>query len=114
MFSMNSGNKGSRAERGLFSRIPVWFSRNLVGSYRVCSQPDQLAKKVGELPDVARNTGLALLFDEKFDWKAFSESEELDRTETMQKRRAVGEKKVKQKAKTAVSRCQPPKLNTAT
>ena len=27
-------------------------------------------------------------FDEKFDWKAFSESEELDRTETMQKRRA--------------------------
>ncbi len=27
-------------------------------------------------------------FDEKFDWKAFSQSEELDRTETMQKRRA--------------------------
>ncbi len=27
-------------------------------------------------------------FDEKFDWKAFSESEELDRTETMQERRA--------------------------
>jgi YVTN family beta-propeller protein len=26
-------------------------------------------------------------FDEKFDWKAFSQSEELDRTETMQKRR---------------------------
>ncbi|MCE7067035.1 alkaline phosphatase family protein [Dyadobacter sp. CY326] len=26
-------------------------------------------------------------FDEKFDWKAFSESEEIDRTETMQKRR---------------------------
>ncbi len=27
-------------------------------------------------------------FDEKFDWKAFAQSEELDRTETMQKRRA--------------------------
>ena len=27
-------------------------------------------------------------FDEKFDWKAFSQSEELDRTETMQERRA--------------------------
>ncbi|TDB62375.1 bifunctional YncE family protein/alkaline phosphatase family protein [Arundinibacter roseus] len=26
-------------------------------------------------------------FDEKFDWKAFAESEEMDRTETMQKRR---------------------------
>ena len=31
-------------------------------------------------------------FDEKFDWKAFNESEELDRTETMQKRRAEDDK----------------------
>lgn len=31
-------------------------------------------------------------FDEKFDWKAFNQSEELDRTETMQKRRAEDDK----------------------
>lgn len=31
-------------------------------------------------------------FDEKFDWKAFNESEELDKTETMQKRRADDDK----------------------
>ena len=38
-------------------------------------------------------------FDEKFDWKAFSESEELDRTETMQKRRAEDDKEKKAKPK---------------
>ena len=38
-------------------------------------------------------------FDEKFDWKAFSESEELDRTETMQKRRAEDDKEIKMKKK---------------
>ena len=37
-------------------------------------------------------------FDEKFDWKAFAESEELDRTETMQKRREDDDKQ--QRAKT--------------
>lgn len=37
-------------------------------------------------------------FDEKFDWKAFSESEELDRTETMQKRRAEDDEDVREKA----------------
>jgi len=31
-------------------------------------------------------------FDEKFDWKAFNESEELDRTESMQNRRAEDDK----------------------
>jgi hypothetical protein len=31
-------------------------------------------------------------FDENFDWKAFSESEELDKTETMQKRREEDDK----------------------
>ncbi|WP_394995621.1 alkaline phosphatase family protein [Emticicia sp.] len=36
-------------------------------------------------------------FNEKFDWKAFSESEELDRTETMQKRRAEDDEEVKKK-----------------
>ena len=36
-------------------------------------------------------------FDEKFDWKAFSESEELDRTETMQKRRADDDEEVRRK-----------------
>lgn len=36
-------------------------------------------------------------FDEKFDWKAFSESEELDRTETMQKRRAEEDKEGREK-----------------
>ena len=36
-------------------------------------------------------------FDEKFDWKAFSESEELDRTETMQERRAEEDKLLRQK-----------------
>lgn len=35
--------------------------------------------------------------NEKFDWKAFSESEELDRTETMQKRRAEDDEDVKKK-----------------
>ena len=35
--------------------------------------------------------------NEKFDWKAFSESEELDRTETMQKRRAEDDEEVKKK-----------------
>jgi hypothetical protein len=34
-------------------------------------------------------------FDEKFDWKAFAESEELDRTETMQKRRAEDDEELK-------------------
>lgn len=38
-------------------------------------------------------------FDEKFDWKAFAASEELDRTETMQKRRAEEDDKVREKAK---------------
>ena len=38
-------------------------------------------------------------FDEKFDWKAFSESEELDRTETMQKRRAEDDEDVREKTK---------------
>ncbi|MFD2573589.1 bifunctional YncE family protein/alkaline phosphatase family protein [Spirosoma soli] len=37
-------------------------------------------------------------FDEKFDWKAFSESEELDRTETMQKRRAEDDAEAREKA----------------
>lgn len=37
-------------------------------------------------------------FDEKFDWKAFSESEELDRTETMQKRRAEDDEDAREKA----------------
>ncbi|ARK13475.1 bifunctional YncE family protein/alkaline phosphatase family protein [Fibrella sp. ES10-3-2-2] len=36
-------------------------------------------------------------FDEKFDWKAFSESEELDRTETMQKRRAEDDEEERRK-----------------
>ena len=36
-------------------------------------------------------------FDEKFDWKAFSESEELDRTETMQERRAEEDKLLRKK-----------------
>jgi hypothetical protein len=36
-------------------------------------------------------------FDEKFDWKAFAASEELDRTETMQKRRAEDDEKEKKK-----------------
>ena len=36
-------------------------------------------------------------FDEKFDWKAFSQSEELDRTETMQKRRAEEDKQQRDK-----------------
>jgi len=35
--------------------------------------------------------------NEKFDWKAFSESEELDRTETMQKRRAEDDEKERKK-----------------
>ena len=38
-------------------------------------------------------------FDEKFDWKAFSESEELDRTETMQKRRAEDDEDAREKTK---------------
>jgi hypothetical protein len=38
-------------------------------------------------------------FDEKFDWKAFSQSEELDRTETMQKRRAEDDRELRKKAK---------------
>ncbi len=38
-------------------------------------------------------------FDEKFDWKAFSESEELDRTETMQKRRAEDDDELRKKPK---------------
>jgi YVTN family beta-propeller protein len=36
-------------------------------------------------------------FDEKFDWKAFAESEELDRTETMQKRRAEDDEDLRDK-----------------
>ncbi|HEV7347065.1 bifunctional YncE family protein/alkaline phosphatase family protein [Telluribacter sp.] len=36
-------------------------------------------------------------FDEKFDWKAFAESEEMDRTETMQKRRAEDDEELKNK-----------------
>ncbi len=36
-------------------------------------------------------------FDEKFDWKAFAESEELDRTETMQKRRAEDDEDLREK-----------------
>ncbi|WP_375447961.1 hypothetical protein [uncultured Fibrella sp.] len=36
-------------------------------------------------------------FDEKFDWKAFSESEEMDRTETMQKRRAEDDDEARRK-----------------
>lgn len=36
-------------------------------------------------------------FDEKFDWKAFSQSEELDRTETMQKRRAEEDALIRKK-----------------
>ncbi|WP_018618047.1 hypothetical protein [Spirosoma luteum] len=38
-------------------------------------------------------------FDEKFDWKAFSESEEMDRTETMQKRRAEDDDDAREKTK---------------
>ncbi len=43
-------------------------------------------------------------FDEKFDrpvarWKAFSESEELDRTKTMQKRRAWDDEDAREKTK---------------
>ncbi|NIJ54545.1 alkaline phosphatase family protein [Dyadobacter arcticus] len=37
-------------------------------------------------------------FDEKFDWKAFSESEEMDRTETMQKRRAEDDEDLRKKS----------------
>ena len=36
-------------------------------------------------------------FDENFDWKAFSESEELDKTETMQKRREEDDKQQPEK-----------------
>jgi hypothetical protein len=38
-------------------------------------------------------------FDEKFDWKAFAQSEELDRTETMQKRRAEEDEQTRKKAR---------------
>ena len=38
-------------------------------------------------------------FDERFDWKAFSESEELDKTETMQKRRAEDDIELRKKKK---------------
>ncbi len=48
-------------------------------------------------------------FDEKFDWKAFSESEELDRTETMQKRRAEDDKENKIKKKAAKKKKNKPK-----
>ena len=36
-------------------------------------------------------------FDEKFDWKAFAESEELDRTETMQQRRQEDDEREREK-----------------
>jgi len=39
-------------------------------------------------------------FDEKFDWKAFAQSEELDRTETMQKRREEDDDRERSKSKT--------------
>jgi YVTN family beta-propeller protein len=48
-------------------------------------------------------------FDEKFDWKAFSESEELDRTETMQKRRAEDDKEQKMKKKATKKKQNKPK-----
>ena len=48
-------------------------------------------------------------FDEKFDWKAFSESEELDRTETMQKRRAEDDKENKMKKKMTKKKKNKPK-----
>ncbi|WP_025761885.1 bifunctional YncE family protein/alkaline phosphatase family protein [Dyadobacter tibetensis] len=38
-------------------------------------------------------------FDEKFDWKAFAESEEMDRTETMQKRRMEDDDKLRKMIK---------------
>ncbi|PWJ58679.1 YVTN family beta-propeller protein [Dyadobacter jejuensis] len=38
-------------------------------------------------------------FDEEFDWKAFSESEEMDRTETMQKRRMEDDENLRKKNK---------------
>ena len=37
--------------------------------------------------------------DEKFDWKAFAESEELDKTETMQKRRAEDDEQARKAEK---------------
>ena len=38
-------------------------------------------------------------FDEKFDWKAFSQSEEMDRTETMQKRRMEDDENLRKNKK---------------
>ena len=42
--------------------------------------------------------------DEKFDWRAFSESEELDKVETMQKRRAEDDLRNKRKKKRKAGR----------
>lgn len=50
-------------------------------------------------------------FDEKFDWKAFAESEELDRTETMQKRRAEDDEELKKAKPKNVNRTGGPAKN---
>jgi YVTN family beta-propeller protein len=52
-------------------------------------------------------------FDEKFDWKAFAESEELDRTETMQKRRAEDDEELREKKtkKKKVKKARQPKIS---
>lgn len=51
-------------------------------------------------------------FDEKFDWKAFSESEELDRTETMQKRRAEDDDELRKKQPVKKAKPKQPRRET--
>ena len=53
-------------------------------------------------------------FDEKFDWKAFAESEEMDRTETMQKRREEDDNDLrerKEKKSKKVKKVRKPKVS---
>jgi hypothetical protein len=80
---LNQYDAGATTMHDLFTDTPDFTPYNAISADKQIFEPAKALTPI----------------DEKFDWKAFAASEELDRTETMQKRRDDDDKAEKMKVK---------------
>lgn len=79
--SLNQYDEGATSMHDLFTNTPDFTPYNAIPIQQELFDPHKALTPI----------------DEKFNWKEFAQSEELDRTETMQKRRNEDDKKLKEK-----------------
>ena len=79
--SLNQYDEGATSMHDLFTNTPDFTPFNAIPIQQELFDPHKALTPI----------------DEKFNWKEFAQSEELDRTETMQKRRNEDDKKLKEK-----------------